>query len=240
MTGDPTIYSIAADLGVHASTVSRAFSRPELITPQIRDRVLRRAAEVGYRPNPAARSLVTGRTQAFGLVVPDIENPFFPPLVRATQRAAAEDHRRVILLDTELRPDREVEQLSGIAAHVDGLLIASPLNPPARLRPAIGGTPVVLINRRSSGFSSVIIDNGDALRQAVDLLAERGHRRIAYLGGPDGGWTARQRGRAVRGWRRSGCQLIFPGGFDASYEVGCGRPRHWPAAGRPRRSRSTT
>lgn len=220
MKSVPTIYSIAADLGVNASTVSRAFSRPELITPQIRDRVLARAAEVGYQPNPAARSLVTGRSATIGLVVPDIENPFFPPLVRATQAAVAGDRRRVILLDTELLADQELELLAGMARHVEGLLIASPLNPPSRLRAVIGRTPVVLINRRSTGFSSVIIDNTNALRQAADLLADRGHRRFAFLGGPDSAWTAEQRRKAIRGWDRSGCEVICMGGFDASYEGG--------------------
>lgn len=220
MNATPTIYSIASDLGVNASTVSRAFSRPELITPQIRDRVLARAAEVGYQPNPAARSLVTGRTATIGLVLPDIENPFFPPLVRATQAAAAADHRRVILVDTELRAEQELELLSGISQHVDGLLIASPLNPPARLRTVIGRTPVVLINRRSTGFTSVIIDNSDALRQAADLLADRGHRRIAFIGGPEGSWTAEQRRKAIRAWHRHDCEVLWMGGFDASYAGG--------------------
>lgn len=218
----PTIYSLAADLGVHASTVSRAFSRPELITAEIRDRVLTRAAEVGYRPNQAARSLVTGRKATIGLMLPDIENPFFPPLVRATQAAAL--GRRVILLDTEMRADRELELLAEMAHHVDGLLIAAPMNTPAKLRTAAAGTPVVLINRRSAGFSSVIIDNSAALQQAAELLAGLGHRRIAFLGGPAGSWTAGQRTNAIRRWSSTDgtgpSQIIYPGNFEASYDGG--------------------
>ncbi|SDT04291.1 LacI family DNA-binding transcriptional regulator [Microlunatus soli] len=220
MTRPPTIYSLAADLGVHASTVSRAFSRPELITPEIRDRVLARAAEVGYRPNQAARSLVTGRNAAIGLVLPDIENPFFPPLVRATQAASSGAGRRVILSDGEMRPDRELELSAELAEHVDGLLIASPLNTPAALREATGGTPVVLINRRSSGFSSVIVDNSAALRDAAQELTARGHRRIAFLGGPDDSWTAARRATAIRRWSSSDADVVQVGGFDASYDGG--------------------
>lgn len=220
MSAAPTIYSIATDLGVHASTVSRAFSRPELITPEIRDRVLARAAEVGYRPNQAARSLVTGRHATIGLVLPDIENPFFPPLVRATQTAAARTDRRVVLLDTEMRDDRELELLTEMGAHVDGLLIAAPLNAPSKIRSAIAGRPAVLINRRSPGFSSVIIDNAAALREAASLLADLGHRRIALLGGPKGAWTANQRSSAVRRWQADTADIADLGRFDASYEGG--------------------
>jgi LacI family transcriptional regulator len=220
VSGAPTIYSIASDLGVHASTVSRAFSRPELITPEIRDRVLARAAEVGYQPNQAARSLVTGRNATVGLVLPDIENPFFPPLVRATELAAAGTDRRVILLDTEMRADRELELLTQMSPHVDGLLIASPLNPLTKIKSALAGKPAVLINRRSTGFSSVIIDNSAALREAATLLAELGHQRIAFLGGPTGSWTAGQRASAIRRWDGGSTEVVFPGEFDASYDGG--------------------
>lgn len=219
MSGAPTIYSIASDLGVHASTVSRAFSRPELITPEIRDRVLARAAEVGYQPNQAARSLVTGRSATIGLVLPDIENPFFPPLVRATEMAAAATDRRVILLDTEMRADRELELLTQMSPHVDGLLIASPTNPPSKIRSALAGKPAVLVNRRSTGFSSVTIDNTAALHEAAGLLSELGHRRIAFLGGPRGSWTAGQRASALHRWESS-ADILFLGDFDASYEGG--------------------
>ena len=220
MSAKPTIYSIAADLGVHASTVSRAFSRPELITPEIRDRVLARAAEIGYRPNQAARSLVTGRNATIGLVLPDIENPFYPPFVRATQDAAAQDDRRVVLLDTELRADRELELIAEIARHADGLLIAAPLNRPGRIKSAAGDCPIVLINRSSRGFSSVTVDNSAALQDAATLLADLGHRRIAFLGGPQRSWTAAQRERAVRRWQHDEAEMIFVGGFDASYDGG--------------------
>ena len=78
----------------------------------------------------------------------------------------------------------------------------------------------MLINRRSPGFSSVIIDNATALREAASLLADLGHRRIALLGGPKGAWTANQRSSAVRRWRADTTEIADLGRFDASYEGG--------------------
>jgi LacI family transcriptional regulator len=73
---------------VHVSTVSRAFSAPHLVNPETRTRVLAIAEDLGYRPNRAARALTTGRTHNIGLIVADIANPFFPPLIKAAQAQA--------------------------------------------------------------------------------------------------------------------------------------------------------
>src|SRR5690625_5381679 len=75
-----TIYSIASTVGVSPSTVSRAFSRPEMVKSELREKILTTARELGYAPNRAARGLATGRTGVIGMLVPDVANPFFPPL----------------------------------------------------------------------------------------------------------------------------------------------------------------
>ena len=100
MGNSATIYSVAQDLGIHASTVSRAFNRPDLVKPEVRERILRRAIEVDYRPNIYARGLITGHTGVIGLLIPDIENPFFPPVVRAVQKAAHKFDLSMMLLDS--------------------------------------------------------------------------------------------------------------------------------------------
>lgn len=221
MTRRATIYSIAADLDLHPSTVSRAFNRPELVRPDVRDRVLRRAGEVDYRPNRAARSLVTGRTQQVALIVPDIENPFFPPLVRAMQNAAADRDLGMLLLDAELQPEREIDLINTMRHQVDAMVIASPVSSDAGLRAAIGSTSAVVVNRIVASLPSVAFDHADALHASGELLLLLGHRRVAMMRGPARSWAAAQRARAIRAWaEKDGCDLVDLGAWPASYDGG--------------------
>src|SRR5690625_1875944 len=96
-----TIYSIARECGVSASTVSRALSRPEVVNAEVREQIHAAANRLGYQPNKAARGLATGKAGMVGLLVPDITNPFFPPLVRAIQQAASTQDRSVLLMDAD-------------------------------------------------------------------------------------------------------------------------------------------
>src|SRR5690625_2115253 len=109
-----TIYSIASTVGVSPSTVSRAFSRPEMVKSELRERILTTARELGYAPNRAARGLATGRTGVIGMLVPDVENPFFPPLIRAVQDAARQKDAELLLIDSELSVNAEQELVDRI------------------------------------------------------------------------------------------------------------------------------
>src|SRR5690606_19386248 len=121
-----TIYSIAQELGVSASTVSRAFSRPDLVRDSVREQIVATAQRLGYQPNRFARGLATGRTGLIGLLVPDITNPFFPPVVRAIEQAAAGRDTDVLLADAGVDGMAEPALIERLRAQVDGLLIASP------------------------------------------------------------------------------------------------------------------
>lgn len=216
-----TIYAIARELQVHPSTVSRAFNQPNLVRDDVRKRILRRAAELDYRPNRVARSLVTGRTQMMGLLIPDVENPFFPPLIRAVQKAATRHGYGILLLDSELKPSLETDLLSRVRTQVDGMLISSPMSPIRQLARALRGSPAVVLNRENDTFPSVVIDHTKALCDAGDLLVGLGHRRIALLRGPARSWAARRRAEAVRRWARTaGMDLVELGPFQASHEGG--------------------
>lgn len=94
-----TIKDVARACGVHVSTVSRTFSAPHLVNPATRSRVLAAADDLGYRPNRAARALTTGRTFNMGLIVADISNPFFPPLIKAAQAQARGRDYHVFVAD---------------------------------------------------------------------------------------------------------------------------------------------
>lgn len=215
-----TIYSIAKACGVSASTVSRAFSRPELVNAEVRERIQATAREVGYQPNRAARGLVTGRTGMIGLLVPDITNPFFPPLVRAIQQAAADIDCSVLLVDADESVAAEPQLVTQLKGQVDGLLVASPRSSSA-LKEATDGLPSVVINRRVRGVPAVICDNTRALRDAGRHLYENGHRTVALMRGPSASWAARQRADAIQSWAAgSRVELIDLGPFVASFDGG--------------------
>lgn len=217
----PTIYSIAKALGVHASTVSRALSRPEMVRPELVERVRAKATEVGYVSNPVARGLITGRTGMVGLLIPDIENPFFAPLVRAIQDAASGSGLRVLLVDSRRDPDAEAGLVAQVRVQVDGVICAAPRSVPSDLVDAAAGAPLVFINRTHPGTPSVTIDNGPALERACSRLVDQGHRRFAVLKGPSKSWAAKQRRKAVRRWAdASGVDLVELGPIEALFEGG--------------------
>src|SRR5256885_352899 len=99
-----TIRDVAKASGVHVSTVSRTFTAPHLVTPEPRTRVLFTAENLGYRPNRAARALITGRTHNIGLIVADIANPFFPPLIKAAESYAWHRDHHLVVADTNEDP----------------------------------------------------------------------------------------------------------------------------------------
>lgn len=221
--GRVTIYSIADSLGLSASTVSRAFTRPEMVNDAVRLRVLERAEEMGYQPNRAARRLATGSTGAIGLLIPDITNPYFPPLFRAIQgaAAAASNPMTVILADTKGAKDQEPSLVKRLKGQVDGLILASPLACADDLVSAVSGTPTVFLNRDIPGYSHVIYDVAPALHDAGDHLLALGHTHFALLTGTHGSWAAQQRRAAVETWAaKRKVRLIVFGPFPASYEGG--------------------
>jgi LacI family transcriptional regulator len=218
-----TIYSIASELGISASTVSRAFSRPDMVNTAVRERILATAAAQGYELNRAARGLATGRTGLIGVVVLDITNPFFPPLVRAIEHAAGEADASVLLLDAEAGGRDAADQLKRLSAQVDGLIVASPRLATKDLKSAVGATPTVLVNRSVAGIPSVVVDNTSALQQAADHLVELGHRRILLLRGPSKSWAATRRTAAVRDWAQrapAGVDVVELGPYEATFEAG--------------------
>ncbi len=198
-TGDrPTITQLAEQLGVSAATVSRAFTRPELLSPQTVTRVRAAAAQAGYVPNRHARALSTGRSAALGIVVPDIANPFFPPLIRHIQNLAQAQGLTVVLADTDERPEREEQIIRSLAHQVEGLVLCSSRLPAPLLRRLATTIRLVLVNRDVPDTMRVLLDTAPAVREAVELLAGYGHRHLAYLAGPQPrSWSNSQRRRAV-------------------------------------------
>jgi LacI family transcriptional regulator len=202
-----TIKDVAKAAGVHVSTVSRTFSAPHLVNPHTRVRVLATAEQLGYRPNRAARALVTGRTHNMGLIVADIANPFFPPLIKAADGQARERDYHVFVADTDEDPLVEEELVQTLAKQVDGVLLCSPRMSGALIDQLRRNVPLVLINRVVDGLPAVVMDVAQGARAAIGHLVELGHRSIALLCGPPGSWTNRQ-------IRRSAATMAAEAGVD--------------------------
>jgi LacI family transcriptional regulator len=194
----PTIYDVARAAGVASSTVSRAFARPGRVTVETADRIRRVAAELGYRANPLARALPTGRSSMIALVISDVTNPFANEIIRGTQVAAGEAGYTMLLADAQESGAREREALDRAMASVDGIVLATSRLSDSAIRLTARRRPVIVLNRAVSDVPSVVTDNPYGMRCAVEHLAARGHERITYLAGPEASWADGVRWRALR------------------------------------------
>jgi LacI family transcriptional regulator len=192
-----TIRDVARASGVHISTVSRTFSAPHLVNPETRSRVLATAETLGYRPNRAARALITGRTHNIGLIVADISNPFFPPLIKAAESQARGRDYHIFIADTNEDAAVEEELVHALAKQVDGIMLCSPRMNNSLIEQLSREVALVVINRLVAGLPAVVMDVGQGARRAVEHLVGLGHRDLALLGGPRGSWTNREIRRAA-------------------------------------------
>lgn len=189
-TGMATIPDVAKRSGVSTATAARALGGYGSVSPATYQRVLDAANSLGYRPNSLARSMITGTTQTLGVVLADIENPFFYRALRGITDTARSRGYDVVLVNTDEDEDNEDKALSILAERrVDGLIIC-PANADDRshLTDLIAaGMPVVLLDRHVPGLAAdmVGLDNRQAAAEATRCLVDHGHTRIAIVtGGP--------------------------------------------------------
>ncbi len=217
---------IARKLGISTSTVSRAFSKPEMVRPELRERILEMARELDYKPNPIARAMVLGQSDLVGLVVPDITNPFFPAIVRGVEDEARKHGLNLIVCNSDDHVAKEKQYLHSLHdLTVAGVIVASASRRDAYVAELAADIPVVVLDRRLSGspVSQVNADNYGGSKAVVDYLAGLGHRKLLYLSGPSMISTAKDR---LRGFRDQ-CRLhhidfdIMRAGFgiDDGYEA---------------------
>ena len=196
--GGPTIYDVAAAAGVATSTVSRAFSNPNRVNAATRDRILAVATELGYRPNPHARALPSGRSRTVAMVVSDITNPHYFELIRGAEQRAKASEYTLVLVNAEESPRIEYDQIQRLISSVDGFVLAASRLPDENLMQLAAQRPVVLMNRELPGLASVVLDHVQGCRQIVEHLASLGHHRLIYLAGPRNSWMAKVRWAALR------------------------------------------
>jgi LacI family transcriptional regulator len=199
-----TLRDVAARAGVDISTASRALSasKSSALSAHTVTRVVEAAEALDYRANTLARGLRTNRTYTVGMLVPDLTNPFFPPIVRGIEDELLEAGYTLILANTDNDPDHErAVSASMLARQIDGLIVAS-----ARLDVASpewagrGSTPLVLVNRwePDHDYPWVVPDDRMGVRAVIEHLVGLGHSQIAHIAGPSELSTGNSRYEAYR------------------------------------------
>ncbi|MEV6491975.1 LacI family DNA-binding transcriptional regulator [Actinoplanes sp. NPDC051633] len=189
--GRLTIKDVARAAGVHPATASRALNPllPGRISRETTERVARAAAELGYVADPVGRSLRTQRSATVGVLVPDLLNPFYPPVLRGVQNELRENGFEGLIASTDNDPGREAVLLDVFRARrCEGYLIASATQRDDAISALVAeGVPVVLINRVADVAAPVVTsDDAEGIGQAVRHLTGLGHSRIGHLTGPAG------------------------------------------------------
>ncbi len=203
MARRPTIRDVAARAGVHPGTASRALNPalPGRIAEGTARRVRAAAQELGYTPDPTARSLRTRRSGVVGVVVPDLTNPVLPPIVRGIEETLWAAGIACLVADTDNDAAREAVAVRELLARrCEGLVIATATRASATVRAlAAAEPPAVLVTRDvdGAGLPFVAGDDAGGVQAAARHLLELGHRRIAYLAGPPDLSTTATRRAAV-------------------------------------------
>lgn len=206
-----TIRDVAKLAGCSQATAARVLGGYSYASEETRRKVLAAAEALGYRPNRLARSMVTGRTQTIGLVVGEIDNPFFAALARAVIETVREHGYTVLLAnsDENLRVEEDVLTVMK-EQRVDGCVIAPVSSRKTSLDELLrSDMPVVLVDRGLAGaeVDTVLIENEEGACQAVSHLIQHGHTRIAVIHGDLDRSSNEER---LRGYRRAFAEAGLP------------------------------
>lgn len=209
-----TLRDIAHKVGVHPSTVSRVLNPKtrDMVTEEIAEKISSAAEQLGYRPNAFAQSLRTNRSYTVGVLVPDLTNAAFTPIIKGIDSVMEESGYSVLVANTDNVTERERRSVEKFRErHVDGLVIATAHRQDALIDDCRAeGTPFVLAVRSTTdiGVSSVVSDEIAGGNMIVSHLTQLGHTRIAYVGGPQFLSTGYERHQGIlQGLRSAGHDL---------------------------------
>lgn len=198
---DVTIYDVAEFAGVAASTVSRAFTRPDRVSFKTAEKIRAAARELGYRTDLATRSRDSSqpgaRTNLIGMVSADLRNPFFQELLRGAEHAAQSQQMVVTVANANESLPRSQHAIDHLIPHVDGLLLASARLSSGEIQKIARTIPTVVINRHVPGVPSVLVDNYEGAIKAAIHLEDQGCRSITYFSGPEMSWADANRWRGL-------------------------------------------
>lgn len=184
---------------MHISTASRALNpaTASIVNPETVERVTQAANRLGYRPHPLARGLRTNRTMSVGVIIPDVENPLFGPIIAGVESVLVEEGYSVLIGNADRGPNH-ADGLVGdmLERHVDGLILATASRAVSEVvRKAQREASVVLVNRSvdDDSIPAIVGDDHAGIGLAVRHLRELGHERIGHVAGPS--WVSTGKGR---------------------------------------------
>ncbi len=184
----PTIYDVAKKARVSITTVSRVINQSGSVSEKTREIVNQAIRELGYHPNPSARSLALGRGKLAALVVPDIANPFYADMARGAQDACSTRGYHLLICSTDGDPDQEASVLQGLNdQQVDGICFVRYQRDPSLLKKVSADARLVVIGAAPEDLavdSVGVFGTGRALRAIFKQLALDGRRRFAHIAGP--------------------------------------------------------
>lgn len=196
-----TILDVAREAGVSTKTVSRVINNDGYVSNEKRERVQTAIDRLDYRPNRAARNLASNRSAVIGLLVPDVNNPYFPEVVRGVEDAALKKGYNVLLFNTESHIEQEREAFRFLEEHrVDGTIVNLPYIPREELAVVLSrqkASVVVDSYPVSKSVGNIRVDFYDAAMQAVRHLASLGRRKIGYIGPMKAYFTFHERYRGI-------------------------------------------
>ncbi|MEQ2129025.1 LacI family DNA-binding transcriptional regulator [Caldanaerobacter subterraneus KAk] len=224
-----TIKDIARLANVSVTTVSRVINnKPEGVSEETRQKILKLVKELGYQPNAIARGLVTKKTKTIGLIIPDISNPFFPDIARGVEDSAHIYGYNVFLCNTDDNLEKESEYIRALKEkYVDGIIFTSsvPSDYQHIMELVRDGVPIVMMDRRmeSEEIYGVFIDNYEGGYLATKHLIDLGHRKIGCITGPLKVKNARER---LEGYKRAlldnGIEVDERLIFEGDYKINSG------------------
>jgi LacI family transcriptional regulator len=178
---------IAKLAGVSSATVSRVINQSATVRPETAERVQRVIAELKFFPNSSATTLKHGKSSTYGLIIPDITNPFFPELIRSFEKILVENNREMLMATTDFHASRIQQSIRRmLVRRVDGVaLIASEIETGPIESLIHNRVPLVTMDRRITGpgLSDVLINNTSGMDLAIKHLKDLGHTEIGFIGG---------------------------------------------------------
>jgi LacI family transcriptional regulator len=196
-----TIRDVARRAQLSVATVSRALNGFDNVSEQARLRVADAVSELGYVPHAGARSLSLARTNAIGVVLPDLHGEFFSEIVRGMDREASRRGYLLLLSNLHARAEQAALALRAMHGRVDGLIVMAPHLTESDLSKALPpGVPSVLINTRdeSGARAAIHLDNAAGVRAVVEHFVALGRTRLVHIAGPRGNIDADERAAAFR------------------------------------------
>jgi len=218
----PTIKRVADRAGVSIATVSRVFADPASVSDVLRQRVIDAARGLNYQPSRAARTLRVGTSQTVGVVIPDLENPYFTAVVRGVEVVLQAAGYTLLLANSDEDTARERAILETFRAEGAAGIIVVPINNARGAYRDVLAPPlhVVVVDRSPTNLRAdlVTVDNVGGTRLGVEHLLALGHREVALLGGPPRHSTAKERERGFHEALRAAgvavrTELVYHGDF---------------------------